>query len=120
VLVGLLPISLERTLKNFWEPFSVKRNAANPAFELRCGVFGTKDRRSKILFSERNGFWATAPRDVSRDLRKSRSSPLKHIFSTIPPGISILLMNNGLPEKIEETPVENRIDNGKCHILEFT
>jgi hypothetical protein len=133
----------------------VKRNAANPAFELRCGVFGTKDRRSKILFSERNGFWATAPRDVSRDLRKSRSSPLKHIFSTIPaftppstqnrifprswlgsgcrkniiraqssfsefPGISILLMNNGLPEKIEETPVENRIDNGKCHILEFT
>jgi hypothetical protein len=29
-------------------------------------------------------------------------------------------MNNGLPEKIEETPVENRIDNGKCNILEFT
>jgi hypothetical protein len=23
---GLVPISLERTLKNFWEPFLVKRN----------------------------------------------------------------------------------------------
>jgi hypothetical protein len=57
---GLLPISLERTLKNFWKPNSVNRNEKNPAFELVWGVFGTKGCRSKILFSERNGFWATA------------------------------------------------------------
>ena len=35
--------------------------ATNPVFELRWGVFGMKGRRSKILFSERNGYWAIDP-----------------------------------------------------------
>ncbi len=52
--------------------------AANPTFELGWRVFGTKDRRSKILFSERNGFWATA-RNVMKRGDKG-FSPGKNIF----------------------------------------
>ncbi len=38
-VMGLLPISLERTLKNFWAHILVKRNGHNPAFELAWRVF---------------------------------------------------------------------------------
>ena len=46
-----------------------KERATNPSFELGWQVFGTKDRRSKILFSERNGFWATDRKALSEGKR---------------------------------------------------
>jgi len=44
---GLLPISLERTLKNFWQPFLVKRNG----------------RKSNCL-SLKGEFWVCSEADV--------------------------------------------------------
>jgi hypothetical protein len=53
---GLLPISLERTLKNFWGPFVVNETAANPPFEQGWGVFGTKGPDQKFFSVSGMGF----------------------------------------------------------------
>jgi hypothetical protein len=51
-----MPKTLERTLKNFWQPFLVKRTGRKTAFELGWQLFGRKAVDQKFFSVSGMGF----------------------------------------------------------------